>query len=290
MSLRAAVVDGRARFCPSTSRVGSLVVLTAISLTGLQAARADEAQDLLRKMNSLYTGARSYAGTVTIHTNGKSPQNGQAYTVTTIKRVRYKSPNQLHLDLSVNGTGALARMTQNGLVVSNGHTIFQYSPQQKQYVKNAAPPRIMLPQVLNLPNLPSATFKVVGSTTVNGHAASELEARLKMPTLPPNTTPQTRQRIEQQIQKPVRLVIDRQNGALLHLSQETMGGAITIDYTGQTFNGSIPASAFAFKPPAGAKPFTPSAPAGMGGPGPGRGAPVKPPAPGIPGQPGGHKP
>ncbi|HZT42377.1 MAG TPA: DUF2092 domain-containing protein [Chthonomonadaceae bacterium] len=292
MSLRAAGVDGLSRVRPSTPLVRSLVVLlAALSLAGSQAAHAaDNAGNVLRKMATLYNNARSYEGTVTVHNGGKSP-DGKKFTVTSTQHVRFRSPNLIQASISMQGTGAAARFAQGGqIITSDGHTMYRYVTAQKQYMKFPAPPRLTLMQILNLPNFDTTTAKVVGSTTVNGHAAAEVEAKPAMPSLPANLPAQQKAQIMANMKnqwakmKPIRLAIDKQGGQILRVTITTPAGPATIDFSSQMFNPAIPSSAFTFKPPAGAKELTMPTPRGPGAPGP-PGVPVPP-----SGAPGGRRP
>lgn len=241
--------------------------LFAVALLGFAGAavpaHADlSASEIIAKMNAIYSTAKSFKGSTIMQSSGKGP-DGKPFTVTATQQVAYKSPNQFRVQVTASGTGAASKASGNSqTVVSDGKTMYMYLPARKQYIKRPAPPQVPIQRIVQI-NVNGQNAKLMPASTVNGRPAYIVQI---MPMLPPTLTAQ-----QKQLVKPSLIAVDKQNFHLLRITQG--GNAQVMTFTGQTVNGNLPASVFAFSPPAGATEFKQPMPGAPGG------APGAPPVP-----------
>ncbi len=274
--------------------VGTSLAIGALSLVVANSALAAEtAGSILKKMAENYTKAKSYQVSITSVQVGKNPQ-GKPITVTKTERIQYKFPNLFHKSVKQTGTGAGITATdaaqlasQQGEIYSDGKTATMYVPSKKMYQKKPVPPTVLVAQLVDLLRLvPGADRKDVvllpTTATVLGRPAYVIEIK---PTQPPGLKPDQVKKYNdglKQFKQFPRFMIDKQNYNLLKYTLATVQGTAEVDLASQVFGAAIPANAFAFAPPAGAKQFTGPPPGAPGsGPGGPNAMPSGGPAPGV---------
>jgi outer membrane lipoprotein-sorting protein len=231
-----------------------VLILSALVFSSLGAcalpAVADQAQDVMKKMNEVYRTVKTFEGNIVIKQSGKAP-NGKQVSAITTQQVRYKSPNMFVVNLKANVTGGPAGSPSSieETIVSDGKMLYQYNPAKKMYNKKPAPPAIALSDLLRLtgvgipgPNLPG--LAMASPTSFQGHSALVVQFK---PQAPPGAAANPRANI------PVNFYIDKQSHQLLGLRQVGANLSVTMDISGQKLNGGVALSLFAFHPPAGAK-------------------------------------
>ncbi len=231
----------------------SLAILPALS------SSADQAQDILKKMEGVYKTAKSFESSINIKQSGKSP-DGKSVSASTMQQVRYKAPNLFTVLMKISLVGGPAKnKSQTEQIVSDGKMVYQYNPQKKEYVKRPVPPSLPLPQFLQLvmqrlslprPGIPNTTLGK--PTSLNGHAVNTIQIRPGTATAPPFS-----------------FLIDKKTSHLLKITVTSPKINIDVDMSDQKMNANINSSVFAFRIPAGAKEVQPTAPGarGPGGPG-----------------------
>jgi len=239
----------------------TLPALGVLCLPGMAHAGDTQAQAVLKKMQTLYQTAKTYKCTTKNTRSGKGP-DGKAMSLTTTQEIRYKSPNLIWVKMSYSGgTGAATQANGTSQTLTcDGKTITQYLSKPNQYAKQPAPPTLQRPGPLgmNFDSLAGAA-KMLPASNVAGHAAFVIQAEQTMQ-VPgaPGQPPQSRM-------VKFHLLVDKSTYYLLRVTGPN--GENPSDYTDQVVNGTLPDSAFAFVPPAGAKLYTPQARPAPGAPG-----------------------
>lgn len=228
------------------------------------AAYAQNAKTVMDKMIALYKGAKSYSGVKVVRQ--MVDREGKKSTVTNSTQIKYAAPNKFAVTATVSATGAIAAQVGNGssINVSDGTTMWLYASRQKKYIKQPLPPAakvVSLAQIAQIPDVPTASAKMLPPESVQGRPAFVVSLQLPGGQRPGQPAP---------VSIVARIYIDKQNFHLLRISASTPGGPTDVTYGSQSFNVAIPASAFHFTPPAGSTEFKPP----MGAPG----------APGVPGK------
>jgi len=266
--------------CSSVSRRCTLLLpALALSLSALFAAsaHADQASDILKKMEGVYSGAKTFVGSVTVKQSGKTKE-GKPASVTRTQQISYKSPNLIRVQMTMSATGAAAKAgNQNAMIVSDGKTLYRYSSTQKQYSKSPAPPAIPLNQLFGiaLPSGSTPGASLLSPTNVMGHQAYVVQIKQQVPQPPPSMSAADKAKYDAYVKqmKPVQVVIDKKDYHLLQIRQSMGTNTAVVEFGPHTVNGAVADSAFKFSPPAGSKEIT------MPQPPPGGGA--------MPGNPGG---
>jgi|SRR5579883_1259853 len=253
---RAGMGTATRRRAASLSRAFMAVTLLTGALAS-QARAAESAQDVLKKLNAVYMGAKSFTGSLTVRQSGKSP-DGKAVSVTFTQQIQYKSPNLFVVRTSASGTGAAAAQARNlsRLAVSDGRTVYNYRPSDNKYVKQPAPPNIALAQILQfIPNAHRVNASIVSQTSAQGRPAYVVQVKLpSLPSLPPNATPQQKAQYQKIVAsiRPPQFVVDKQNYHLLRLTQAAQGNEIQVTFGAQNMNANIAGNPFVFAIPRGA--------------------------------------
>ncbi len=267
---------------------GSAFTIGALSLLVSNSAFAAEtAGAILKKMAENYTKAKSFQASIVTIQAGKTP-DGKAFTVTQNEQVQYKTPNLFHKSVKATGigpavTGQMAEQlaSRQGEIYSDGKIATMYVPAKKMYQKQPVPPNVVIAQLVDLlrkippANQPGLSL-LPAAATVQGRQAFVIEFK---PAPPAGAKPEDVKKYNEalkQVKQFHRFMIDKQNYNLLEYTLVTTSGTAKVNLSSQVFGGSIPSSAFAFSPPAGAKEFK-APPPGQGMPGmaPG-GGPVHP--------------
>jgi outer membrane lipoprotein-sorting protein len=246
----------------------SFAILLAAGLPNT--ASADSAKDVLARMAATYNKAKTYQGSVVTKQSGKGP-DGKFVSVTTTMQIKYLTPNLFNLQVTATGTGIAAKSAgqNNRQQVSDGKTVYTYSPVFKQYKKEPAGAQIPLNKILPmLQGIESATEQasLLPEKTVHGHPAFVVSFTPKMQ---PNMTAEQKKQF-QELAKTFKfhLMIDKKSYQLLQAEQYVASpqGSLTtaLDMNSQVIGGNISKSIFKFTPPAGSKEATAS-PAGAGG-------------------------
>ncbi len=242
----------------------------SIALFPALTSSADQAQDVLKKMESVYNAAKSFEGSINIKQSGKGP-DGKLVSAVTVQQVRYKAPNLFTVSMKISVVGGPKKnQTQTEKIVSDGKIVYQYVPEKNEYVKRPVPPSLPLPSFLQLvmqrlslprPGIPNTTMGK--PTSLQGRAVNTIQIRPGTSVTPPFT-----------------FLIDKKTSELLKITVTSPKINIVVDMSDQKLNSNISPSLFAFKLPAGAKEIQPPSPTGARGPG----------GPGIPGTPQGIAP
>ena len=267
----ASVEAGRqAAFTSAASTFQRRLLLAALSapllLTQTAPARADQANDVFKKMADVYAKCKSFDGTIITKQTGKGP-DGKSGSITTTQDVKYKSPNQFYVRLKASGTGAASKVGMEQLVVSDGKMFTEYAPARKEFRRRPAPPQVPftgllgLMRVAILPGQDTKGATLGPATTYQGHPAFVITVKPPENQLPPNMPAADKAKLSFQF------TIDKQNFQLHKLVMNTGSGSQEIEFKRQSLNGSLPAGAFAFSPPPGAKEAKVPAPPQGGVPG-----------------------
>jgi outer membrane lipoprotein-sorting protein len=253
---------------PSASPLRRAGAASALLLAGtlpLAARAADNPQDILKKMQTVYHDAHTYEGAITMKVAGKG-QDGNVTTVTNVEQLKYRGPNLFSMQRSVSATGPLAPRFTNmkATLISDGKTVYNYDLSKKEYMKAAAPAKVSLERLLERMMPPSDLSKatLLPPTTVQGRPAYVIN-------IPIAVTAGGKE------PKAFQYTIDKQNYYALKIVMVGGTSGLEIDLDGQTVGGNIPASAFVFMPPAGAVEKKAPMPAAAPVPAPQGGAPKR---------------
>lgn len=248
-----------------------------VALLSAMPSLANQAGDILQQMGNTYKNAKTYQARIIQRVSGKS-QQGQPFTTTITRQIRFQSPNRFLIQESAEGTGAAAKVHGGQTVVSDGKSMVIYAPTAKKYQRRPVPPTVSLPQLFALmrlnvmpqPNISSASL--LADTSVGGHPAYNIVVK---PTLRGGVPAAQRAQAEAALKKakPIHVAIEKNSNTLLLLDQTLGTSAIHIEMSGQQVNGALGDNAFNFAIPAGATEVKAS-PGGM---------------PGQPGAPGGAR-
>jgi outer membrane lipoprotein-sorting protein len=217
------------------------------------AARAQAASDVYKKMSDVYSYAKSYQGTIVRVEKGKTPDGKSASQSVTVK-ISFKAPNKYLVNnvRSVNVGGKSQNTDQT--MVTDGKALFMFSPDKKLYQRGQVQNENLLSRFFALLN-PANGFSLLPESTVNGHAAFVLK-----PNLPTKGTPTE---IANAKKVKINIMIDKKTYQFLKMTIDSANGNLTQSVNGQSVNGNVPDSLFAWTPPVGykeVKPQTPSAP------------------------------
>ena len=246
------------------SASGGLLLLALCLLSPPPAGAKGPGNDpaaLVAKMESLYTGAKSFQGTITMRRSGKT-RDGKTFAIAETREVRYKAPNLIFDNQRIVGTGAAVRESARSAVyVGDGKTLYVYAPSSNQYAKRGIASRVMLKQMLGryLIIAPRFTLSIGTAAKVNGRDAFVIVAKPKIPTeFPPNVRKEDQPKIiaEIKMQRPTQVFIDKRTYQLLRVTGGSNLVNDEVNFVSQTLNGAIASGAFTFRAPAGAKLFT----------------------------------
>lgn len=217
-------------------------------------ARAQAASDVYKKMSDVYSYAKSFQGTITRVEKAKTP-DGKAASQTVTVKIAFKAPNKYVVTntRAVNVGGKSQSSVQT--MVTDGKTLFMYVPDKKLYQRGQIPNENMLSRFFALLN-PVNGFSLLPETNLDGRPAFVLK-----PNMPLKGTPTE---IANAKKVKINVLIDKQNYHFLKMIIESPNGNLVQTVSGQSVNGAVPDSIFAWTPPAGYKEF--KAPAASGGP------------------------
>jgi outer membrane lipoprotein-sorting protein len=235
--------------------------LAAIAVVIAIPASAQDATQIMKKAQALMTGAKTYQsvtlvttdagkmGSMTTRMEAKSSGHKSAVTTTAIGQ----PTGQLAM------MGAMSNMT----MVDDGKTIYMYMPAMKRYMKRPSTGRKQGQGNVRdmLGGMKDASFKLVGTESVNGKPAHVIEVKPKKPM-------QGLQGMN------LKFYVAKDSNLVQQVKMDGkapgMGGEQNIKVTmliqSQTLNAPIPDSVFRFTPPPGATEGSPFGGAG-GGPG-----------------------
>lgn len=236
-----------------SSAVRNGILIPALVLGAAHAAPAQSAADVMKKANSLYTGAKTYQATMVMDmTMGAL---GSMSTVTEVKsvgktRVSTKTTSQG----KPTGQMAMGAANLNIQMIDDGTTMYTYMAGQNKYMKRphvagAAGMSSVMP-FMGDPTKLKATYKMLPATTLNGTPVYAIEvtpaAGSGMPGGNGSTTV---------------IYIDKNTYHFKELKVKSsqpagQGKTMNMDMTmlikNEKFNQPIPDSVFKFTPPAGA--------------------------------------
>jgi len=225
-----------------------------------RSASADQAQDVMKRMQSVYVGARAFDGEATITQTSVAPGKKQEKSVTSL-HVRYRGPNLFLVNaISKMSGGPKGSSTTETIATSDGKQVYIYLPGKKVYVRRPCPPAcpltalFQLLRVYFLSDTGKAHVTLAAPTTVGGRSAYVV---LLKPVLPPNLPPALRNIL-------VRFVVDKQDYTLLQASQVAGLGSVSFAFEKQSLRPNLSGVQFAFHVPPGVKEDrTPPMPTGM---------------------------
>jgi outer membrane lipoprotein-sorting protein len=220
-------------------------------------------------MVDTYSSATAYSATIVTRSKGKT-KDGKEFSLTKSQIIRYKSPNLVNVVVTFTGEGAAAGKVAQGdqTVVADGKILTAYSPSRKQYIKKPDLPKLTVLDLLDIlkkiPTRDAPNLKLLSADTIGGRSVNVVQVS---PMMPPNLTPeqQGKWKTAAAHANPLRLFVDKENSALLRISETANGGSVDVTLQNQLFNSSIPASAFTFPLPAGAKEITAPPVSSLGG-------------------------
>jgi len=219
--------------------------LTAVTFgistfSALSPAFAQDAKAIIAKSIAAYSNLKTYQADLTMEQTG--PQ-GKSKTTIALK----KSGEKMFSKIT---TSAPTQMGKNITSVTDGKTITLYMGDMKQYMKMPVSP--MTKQMMNDAIMPNSimkkvaqegTVKKLADGNMNGKPTFVLESSdSKQP-----NSPKTR------------LYIDKATSRLVKIegtapaANPMGGGSMTLLFRNEKINAAIPASAFVFTPPKGAK-------------------------------------
>lgn len=227
------------------------------------AAAAQTAEDIMKKMNVAYGHLRSFDATITTEMTGTARRARPACNVR-IERVQYQRPNRFYWSIrcaKISGARASAEEKRRAALtfekVCDGRATVAYSHIDKKYRKRGAPsyvPLIVLVQLLQqlpYPRAPGLTLQP-GTVNVNGRRAYVIDIK---PVPPARQTPAERDRFNAMntgMPETYRLLIDAQNFTILQYGGKGKTGGYFVEFSPQVLDGKIPAQSFTLKLPAGA--------------------------------------
>lgn len=216
-----------------TRRIISTLLAAALSVA--IAAPSPAATDAYHRMVAKLHSLKSYQATVNARLTYGSVSGGQPTSMKWVDKVLYKSPNKL----SVTFVGFMGGLK----VVSDGRTMYTYSPLANQYSEHPAPANL-LDSVLTTSTV-GIRLKEVGSSSINGVPVSVLKGTT--PTAQGNVD--TTYYIRKSDNLPRRIIVT------MHVSGP-QGQSFRVvneqDFATQKTNTTISNSAFRFTVPAGA--------------------------------------
>ena len=238
--------------CASRPQASQSVVCGLLLLSMGQNAQARavdaQAQDILKKMNAVYTLA-AYEGTATLNLKGAG-EDSRPFSVSGTQEVVYKSPNLFY----IKATGTALGGTQ--IRAFDGKDNIFYDSTRNRYIKQPLPTVALPPLSLFGVAVDPQSGRLAGSTVVGGHAAYLVQATQPLPPLRPDATPEEKagQETLRKTMQPFELAIDKKTYRLLRVSQSAANKMTrTLEFTQQTFNPTLADNAFAFAPPPGAR-------------------------------------
>lgn len=209
-----------------------------LTFSALPSVIAQDAQTILTKVSSVYTGMKTYQADMAMIV--ASPQ-GKMNISTTIK----KSGEKMAMKINGSGGGAPAG-AMNINMVSDGKNVFIYMGMMNQYMKrplDAATKAQMNKQGASPEDIikmaKKGTLKKLADSTVNGKPAFVLETKQGSGTS--------------------KIYVAKSNYHLLRVDGVSAGAAgmgagnVTMTISNEKINPVLPASTFVFTPPKGAK-------------------------------------
>ncbi len=245
------------------TRIFVSLLAVGVLLSGLP-TRAQDAQSILSRVAAAYKNAKSYEAQTTITETRQ--MGGQQQKRTTTRTTRFKAPNKMV---------TIVQGSENMQIYSDGKTMYLYSPKEKQFMKMPAP----------------TSFNQPGSGAMGAGDPSQLGAQLRA-ILGANAKKLADRNVGG---KPMFVLQSTQSGqsqdgkssfkmtATAYIDKATylvrqivldgtqtqgnqkLAQTVTVSFTSQKINPSLPDSLFVFKPPAGARERQMQAPPGPPG-------------------------
>ena len=220
----------------------------AAGLLACSQAQAQTAQQIIDRVTAAYKNAKTYQANMAINTNA-GPQGSMTMNMD----IKSQQNQKYAIRMSATGTGQAAQMAGmlNMQMVDNGKTAYTYMPMMGGYTKK---PHVANAGALNgMPSSPAAFFK--------GGGNYKLLAPTRVNGVPVYTVQMSNPR-----GGTATLYVDK---ATYHLKQiKAMGQngqPVTVNVTNERLNAPLPANAFVFTPPPGAKEVKGGGPGMMGG-------------------------
>ena len=228
----------------TTNVTGKPVIYFAAAVAAVgacaPAARAESAADIYKKMTSVYTNAKSFSGTIVRVEQGKTP-DGKAATQSVSVKITYKAPNKYAVENKRSVHVGSKSESSDQFMVTDGKSLFLYSPEKKLYQRGVVQNDNLLARYFAVLN-PSNGFSMLPETTLNGRPVLVLK-----PNAPTTGTPQ---QLAAAKNVKISVMIDKKTYQFLKLTIASATGSLSQTVNGQTVNGNIPDSVFAWSPPA----------------------------------------
>ncbi len=220
---------------------------------------AQSATEIYKKMSDVYATAKSFQGTI-VRSEKVKTKDGKLATQMVSVKINFKAPNKyLVTNTKAVNVGGKSQ-TSSQAMVTDGKTLYMYSPDRKLYQRGQVPTENMLSRFFSLLN-PVNGFALLTNSNLNGRAVFVLA-----PNLPTKGTPAE---IANAKKVKISLLIDKQNYQFLKMTIDSPNGNLVETISGQAVNGAVSDSVFVWTPPASYKEFKP--PTNQGGAGvPGR--------------------
>ncbi len=220
-------------------------ILLAVGVLVPFRAQSQSASEIYKRMSDMYAYAKSYQGTVVRIQKGETSDGKSASQTVTIK-IAFKAPNKYFVNTmtSVNVSGKAQSFDQT--MVCNGKASFTFSTSRKLYQREQIPNENMLSHFFALLTLENG-FEVLPDSKLDGRPVFVLKPRL--PLKGSATDLANAKKIK------INMLIDKQSYQLLKITMESPTGNLVQTVSGQTVNGIVPESMFAWTPPANYKEF-----------------------------------
>jgi outer membrane lipoprotein-sorting protein len=224
-------------------------IAASLALYAAHAAIAQDAKEIVKKTNAVYSAAKTYQATfqmdMSMGTMGSVSQLIDIKMIPNQKASMTSKPNG-----KATGQFAMQAGQISTQMVDDGKFSYTYMPMMNQYLKrphvagtNNNGLSMMLPQLGNTKN-DKATYKLLPASTINGKSAYAIEIGSA------NGTP---------FGGAIVVYIDKANYHLLQMNMNMSGSAtqgqamkMNMAVKNEKFNAPIPAGVFTFTPPKGA--------------------------------------
>lgn len=236
------------RTTPLTGKpVFYFAVALGFSALAPMSAQAQAASDVYKKMNDVYSYAKSYQGTMTRSEVGKT-QDGKSVSLLLVVKINFKAPNKFNVTYTRTVKANGKTQTNVNQMITDGKSMYLLVPEKKMYQRGPVQNENLLSRFF-APWSPANGFTLLPETKVDGRPAFAIK-----PNLPPNAKPED---VAKMKTANFQILIDKKNYQFLKLTLTGPNGTMNQTVSGQVLNGSVPDSLFVWSPPAGYKEVKP---------------------------------
>jgi outer membrane lipoprotein-sorting protein len=251
-----------------SSIVRNVVLTSALVLGTSHLALAQSADEIVKRSNALYTGAKTFQATMVMDMSMGAL--GSMSATTEIKSVgNQKMSTKTTSNGKATGQVAMGAAGLNMQIVDDGKTMYTYMPAMNKYSKRphvagANPMASMLP-LMGGQGAAKAAYKMLPATTVGGKPVYAIEATGPQ-SLPGMSIVLYVDKATLHI-KQMKMKMAQPNPAATGAQGKSLNMTMTMSFQNEIFNAPIPDSTFKFTPPPGATEMQgfPGMPGGAGG-------------------------